>query len=84
MDSQLSNAVSDVLIRFLDDFLQLYLQPCPNGLKIRGSLPFTLHQPHFLPHIYLLTYVLILRLSFAHNNKAILILMYHDIRLRQL
>ena len=25
MDSQLSNAVSDVLIRFLDDFLQLYL-----------------------------------------------------------
>ena len=36
MDSQFSTAVPDVLIRFLDDFLQLYLQPCPN----QWSCPF--------------------------------------------
>ena len=53
MDSQLSNAVSDVLIRFLDDFLQFYLQPCPNGLKKGPPVVFTLHQPHFWPHINL-------------------------------
>ena len=55
MDSQLSIVVSDVIIRFLDDFLQLYSQPCPKCLQTPPRLVFTLDQPYFWPHMYLLS-----------------------------